>query len=223
VTDQPHTLTALQVDEAGLPDWRALLGRVKARFRTPDLATGAALVAAVVEAAGAAGRDPEVVLTGTDVVVALPGNASLGVTAEDLAVARRVSARAAELGARADPGGITQLEIGLDTAAGPRVAPFYTALLGSELRRGEPVDPSGQVPTLWWQGPGEPDDDALPERDLEQRWHLDVWVARDEAERRLRAALDAGGRMVSDAAAPAYWVIEDTDGNRSCICSPAGR
>jgi 4a-hydroxytetrahydrobiopterin dehydratase len=50
-----------------------------------------------------------------------------------------------------------------------------------------------------------------------------VWVPDDEAERRLQAVLAAGGRLVSDHAAPAYWVVEDADGNRSCICTPAGR
>ena len=64
---------------------------------------------------------------------------------------------------------------------------------------------------------------ALPEPPFEQRWHFDVRVPHDEAERRLRAVLDAGGRIVSDRAAPAYWVVEDADGNRSCICTPEGR
>ena len=43
----------------------------------------------------------------------------------------------------------------------------------------------------------------------------------DEGERRLQAVLDAGGRLVSDAAAPSFWVVEDADGNRSCICTRA--
>ena len=30
-------------------------------------------------------------------------------------------------------------------------------------------------------------------------------------------------RLISSHAAPAYWVVEDADGNRSCICTPAGR
>jgi 4a-hydroxytetrahydrobiopterin dehydratase len=89
---------------------------------------------------------------------------------------------------------------------------------------GEPVDPSAQVPTVWWQEPdGDDEASALPEQPFEQRWHFDVWVAHDEGERRLQAVLDAGGRLVSDRAAPAYWVVEDADGNRSCICTPAGR
>ena len=40
---------------------------------------------------------------------------------------------------------------------------------------------------------------------------------------RRQAALAAGGRLVSDRAARSYWVVEDTEGNRSCICTAADR
>ena len=46
-----------------------------------------------------------------------------------------------------------------------------------------------------------------------------VFRAADDVERRLAAVTEAGGTLVSDAAAPSYWVIEDADGNRSCICT----
>ena len=83
---------------------------------------------------------------------------------------------------------------------------------------------SGQVPTVWWQDPNQGDEQwALPEQPFEQRWHFDVWVPHDEGERRLQAVLNAGGRLISDRAAPAYWVVEDAAGNRACICTPAGR
>ncbi|MBD4636282.1 4a-hydroxytetrahydrobiopterin dehydratase, partial [Xanthomonas citri pv. citri] len=85
---------------------------------------------------------------------------------------------------------------------------------------GEPVDSTGQVPTVWWQNPDEDEGGPqLPPSEVEQRWHIDVWVAADAAQQRLAAVLDAGGRLVSDAAAPAYWVVEDADGNRHCICT----
>jgi 4a-hydroxytetrahydrobiopterin dehydratase len=104
---------------------------------------------------------------------------------------------------------LTQLELGLDTAVGKHLAPFYAALFGARIIRGEPVDASGQVPTVWWQDPHETDEaSALPGQQFQQRWHFDVWVPHDEAEHRLQAVLDAGGRLVSDAAAPTYWVIE---------------
>ena len=35
--------------------------------------------------------------------------------------------------------------------------------------------------------------------------------------------LDAGGTLVSDERAPAFWVVADADGNRACICTWEGR
>ena len=223
MADPRETLSATQVREAGLADWRQILGRIKARFHTDDFSTGLALLNKIGAAAEAANHHPDVQLTFSDVIVTLTSHDVGGITSRDLDLARRISSHAAELGVESDTGGLTQLELGLDTALGPQLAPFYAALLGGTVKDGEPVDPSGQVSTVWWQ---EPDDDealALPEQPFEQRWHFDVWVADDEAERRLQAVLDAGGRLVSDRAAPAYWVVEDADGNRSCICTPAGR
>ncbi|BCJ29456.1 VOC family protein [Actinocatenispora sera] len=221
--DDQQRLTAEQLVEAGLDDWRPILGRLKARFRTGDPATGYALANAIGQAATAAGHYPDLTLTGTAVVVALTSPDVPGITGRDVDLARAISRRAAQLGVTADAGGLTQLELGLDTAASSRLAPYYAALFGGEVTNGEPVDPSGQVPTVWWQDPTETGGPALPAQPFEQRWHFDVWVSHDEGERRLQAVLAAGGRLVSDAAAPSYWVVEDADGNRSCICTPAGR
>jgi 4a-hydroxytetrahydrobiopterin dehydratase len=223
MTEPSEKLTATQVLEAGLPDWRQIFGRIKARFHSGDFATGLALVDRIGAAAEAADHHPDVHLTYADVVVALTSHDAGGITSRDLDLARRISSHAADLGIASDTAGIAQLELGLDTAHGPRLAPFYAALLGGEVEHGEPVDRSGQVPTVWWQEPNGDETWALPAQPFEQRWHFDVWVAHDEAERRLQAVLDAGGRLVSDRAAPAYWVVEDADGNRSCICTPAGR
>ena len=223
MADPREKLSATQVRDAGLEDWRQIVGRLRARFRTGDFRTGLALVNTIGDAAEAANHHPDIQLTYSDVIVTLVSHDVGGITSRDIELARRISSDAAELGIRRDVGGLTQIELGLDTVHGPQLAPFYSALLGGKLVNGEPVDPSGQVPTVWWQGPSGDETWALPGQPFEQRWHLDVWVAHDEAERRLQAVLDAGGHLVSDRAAPAYWVVEDTDGNRSCICTPAGR
>jgi 4a-hydroxytetrahydrobiopterin dehydratase len=223
MTDPREKLSATQVREADLADWRQILGRIKARFRTGDFATGMALVNKVGAAAEAANHHPDIQLTYSDVIVTLTSHDVGGITTRDLDLARQISGHAADLGIGSDAGGLTQLELGLDTALGPQLAPFYAALLGSRVEDGEPVDATGQVPTVWWQEPDGDETWALPDQPFEQRWHFDVWVAHDEGERRLQAVLDAGGRLVSDRAAPSYWVVEDADGNRSCICTPAGR
>ncbi|HET9060795.1 MAG TPA: 4a-hydroxytetrahydrobiopterin dehydratase [Acidimicrobiales bacterium] len=224
MNNERATLTAEEVRQAGIDDWRQMRAQIKARFRTGDFVTGLALVNAIGEAAEAANHHPDITLTYTDVIVELSSHDVHGITDRDLDLARRISACAAELGIEADVSGLTQLELGLNTGHGEELAPFYAALLGVDIVRGEPVDKSGQVPTIWWQDPHDTDQSlALPEQQFQQRWHFDVWVPQDEAPHRLQAVLDAGGRLVSEVAAPAYWVVEDADGNRSCICTPAGR
>lgn len=221
-TDPKARLSHDQILDAGLDDWRKVLNRLKARFRTGDFATGVALVDRIGAAADAADHHPDVSLTYPEVIVTLSSHDVGGITSRDLDLARQISGFAAELGATADVSGLTELEPGLDTRDPERLGPFYAALLGGDASSGEPVDPSGQVPGLWFQR-GEPGESDLPAQAFEQRWHFDVWVPHDEGERRLQAVLDAGGRLVSDAEAPSFWVVEDADGNRSCICTPLQR
>ena len=222
MADPKQKLSATDVREAAPADWRQLAQGIRARFRTGDFASGLRLVERIGAAAEEADHHPDLSLTYGEVIVTLSSHDVGGITSRDIELARRVSGFAAELGATADVSGLTQLEAGLDTADGGRLAPFYAALIGGEVEEHEPVDPSGQVPSLWFQEPGSGGPE-LPPTEPEQRWHLDVWVPHDEGERRLRAVLDAGGRLVSDAAAPSYWVVEDADGNRSCICTQMDR
>jgi 4a-hydroxytetrahydrobiopterin dehydratase len=54
-------------------------------------------------------------------------------------------------------------------------------------------------------------------RPQRNRIHIDVSVPHDQAQARLEAALAAGGRLLSDAEAPAFWVLADPEGNGACI------
>lgn len=226
--DPKKKLTADEVRDApGLDDWRHLLSGIRARFRTGDFATGLALVDRIGAAAEEADHHPDISLTYPEVIVTLASHDVGGITSRDLDLARQISGFATEAGVDADTSGLTELEPGLDSTAPQHLGAFYAALLGGEVADGgDGVDATDQVPGLWFQSPPGPDDERgaeLPPTDPEQRWHLDVWVPHDEAERRLQAVLDAGGTLVSDAEAPSYWVVADADGNRSCICTRAGR
>nr|BFE69024.1 hypothetical protein GCM10020092_023250 [Actinoplanes digitatis] len=72
-------------------------------------------------------------------------------------------------------------------------------------------DPTGVLPTLWFQESGgdEP----------RQRWHPDLWLDPAEVAPRIDAALAAGGTLVSDAEAPSFWVLADPEGNMVCLCT----
>jgi 4a-hydroxytetrahydrobiopterin dehydratase len=47
----------------------------------------------------------------------------------------------------------------------------------------------------------------------------DLAVAHDEAQARVRAALDAGGRLMDDSFARSFWVLADAEGNEVCVCT----
>jgi 4a-hydroxytetrahydrobiopterin dehydratase len=58
-----------------------------------------------------------------------------------------------------------------------------------------------------------------PAKPLRHAMHLDVSLAREQAEARLAAAVAAGGRVVDDSEAPSAWILSDRAGNRVCIAA----
>lgn len=199
--------------------WRVLLGRLHATFETGDFATGLRLVTAIAAAAEAAGHHPDVDLRYSSVHVALVSHDAGGLTERDVLLAAAISAVADELEVAGVPVLPQALEVAIDALDIPAVLPFWRAVLGYEDERppapdASPalVDPAGIGPAFWFQQMDAP----RPQRN---RVHLDVTVPHDVAEQRVAAALAAGGRLVSDARAPAFWVLADPEGNEACICT----
>lgn len=202
--------------------WRVLLHRLEAVFRTPDLAVGAAFATRVAEAAARTGTAPDVTLRPGTVLVRVTAPARCGLTEAELALTVQVSAAADALGLPGDPAALTVQEVAIDALDIPAVAPFWRAVLGYAPPEGlDPADdvladPVGTGPGYWFQQMDEP----RPQRN---RIHLDVVVPHDQAEARVAAALAAGGHLVSDTRAPAFWVLADVEGNEACICTWQGR
>ena len=219
-----------QIAEARLTDWRKLAQGLHARYLVDDFGTGARFVAAVGEAGDALGHHPGVAMgrgyvdlelvsadavyrddEGTEHVVEW-------VTRQDVDLARRITEIAADHGLDADPAAVSILELGLDTAHSATIAPVWAALLTGHAEaqgHGSPSDEvrdaTGRVPNLWF---GDADEDE-PSR---QRFHIEVYVAREVAEQRVAAAVAAGGTVVDDSDAPSLTVIADQDGNRGVLC-----
>lgn len=213
MSDSLQVLTAEQVLESDLPDWRQLYASLHTRYLTTEFANGLRLVAAIGAVVEAAGHHPEITLTQDFVDVSLTSHDAGGVTARDVELARAISAIAAEQGVDADPSARSIFEIALDTPDHEKIAPFWAAALGYEVDGDEVHGQAGIGPTLWFQH-REPAD--------EQRFHLDVRVPHDIAAQRIQQVLDAGGTVVRDGS-PAYVVLQDVDGNKACICTNLGR
>jgi len=204
----------------GLPDWRYLLGAIEATFVADSFGPAATLVEQIAAAADAANHHPDVDLRYPGRVhVVLMTHAVDGLTTADVELARTISSLAATAGLRAAPVG-SRLEVAIDALDIDAVRPFWKAVLGYEDF--PPPTPDGQVevlvdprrigPAFWFQQMDEP----RPQRN---RIHVDVTVPHDEADARIAAAIAAGGHLVSDARARAFWILADPEGNEACVCT----
>jgi 4a-hydroxytetrahydrobiopterin dehydratase len=148
-----------------------------------------------------------------------------GLTTDDIELSERITAAVVAMGL-STTGATTQagrrsvqlVEIAIDAMDIAAIRPFWQAVMGygDEPAGGGPtdavVDPVGQGPSIWFQQMDAP----RPQRN---RIHLDIAVPHDEAAARVEVALGAGGVLVSDAAARAFWVLADVEGNEICVCT----
>lgn len=204
-------ITAGQFHAAdGVEDWRCLYHVVSAYFRTGSLARGIALVDAIGRLASEAQQQYlNVDLRHAGVTVFL--------SSRDVVLARRISAAARELGLPADPTAVQLINVTLDALVGADVLPFWRALLGyRQIGDDYLADPARRGPGFGLQ----PMDAERPQRN---RMHLDIAVPHDQAEARVAAALAAGGRLVSAAHSPKWWILADAEGNEACVATWVGR
>ncbi len=200
----------------GLDDWRVLLGALHTRYLTRRFATGLELVDRIGAAAEEADHHPDIDLRYFHVNLKLVSHDVGGLTRRDVAMARRISEVAAELGVSAAPDRVQAVEIALNTTDTGVLLPFWEAVLGGDASGDEIVDRGGDSPGMWFQGTEDVSPGAM-------RFHVDVTVPHDVARDRIRAALDAGGTLVDESHAPAFWVLHDPQGNAACICTSQGR
>ncbi|MEW1955813.1 VOC family protein [Terrabacter sp. NPDC080008] len=216
MADTPEKLTRQAASDA-LPNWRFLLQRVHRTVRAADPGAALQLVARIGEIGQRLGHHPDIDLRREVVHVVLSTGDVDGVTERDVAVARAIDEVVAELDLRSEPGQLTVAEIAIDALDIDAVRPFWQAVLGYDaVGRDDLRDPLRMAPAIWFQQMDEP----RPQRN---RIHIDVTVSHDEAPGRLERALAAGGRLVSDRRAPAFWILADAEGNEACLCTWQGR
>ena len=215
--------------------WRYVLGDLRTEVLTGSLPL-AADVAARVAALPHAQEHLRMDIRADRVVLML--QTAGWVTPRDVELAHRISAVTEEFRLTTQAGttqagtgqdgtghgarSVQVLEVGIDVLDMAKVRPFWQAVLGYVDEPGHDgppnglIDPLGQGPAFWFQQMDAP----RPQRN---RIHLDVSVPHDEAPERIQATLAAGGTLLSDAAAPAFWVLADPEGNEACICTWQGR
>jgi len=207
--------------------WRYILGEFRAEVRTGSLPLAADVAARAAAVAGADGH-LRIDVRADRAILSLQTSAVAWVTPSDVELARRISAVVGEFrlttesGVGAGPRSVQVIEIGIDALQAAAIRPFWKAVLGYADEPGtcgpaDPlVDPLGEGPAIWFQQMDAP----RPQRN---RIHLDISVPHDEAHQRIQATLAAGGTLIYDAEAPAFWVLADAEGNEACITTWQGR
>lgn len=213
-------ITPRQFDEAeGVEDWRLLSEGATAFFRTHSFAESARFVQAISELDGVEAHRPSIDVRHDGVTIHMITYTEdyFGPSQRDVALARQISAVAQKMGLSADPTVVQSLLIIPGATDITSVMPFWRTVLGYEPRRDSPdedlVDPQNRGPAFWFEQMDEPRGDGGG------AIHIALWVPYEQAEARIEAALAAGGRMVRDDFAPAWWTLADAAGNEVDIAT----
>jgi 4a-hydroxytetrahydrobiopterin dehydratase len=208
--------------------WRYVLAALRAQIRVPTLARAAEVAAHLAaNVGGDADERLRMDVREDRLLLAIQTLRAARVTTRDVELAREISTAVTGLGLDTEPvtgtgRSVQAIEIAIDALDIAAVRPFWKAVLAytDEPGKNGPedalVDPHGQAPAVWFQQMDAP----RPQRN---RIHLDISVPHDEARNRIAAALAAGGALVSDAHAPAFWVLSDPEGNEACVTTWEGR
>ncbi len=210
-------------DAEGTDDWRVVGDGACAFFPTDSLAAGARLVQAISELVGVEEHAPDIDVRRDGVTVRLltTDDDWYGMSQRDVEMARGISGVAQELELSGDPSAVQSVLVIPGAPDAAAVMPFWQAVLGYERRPDSPeedlVDPHDRGPAFWFEGMDQPRGDGGG------AIHVAVWVPHDEGDARVKAALDAGGRMVRDDHAPSWWTLADAAGNEADIATTMGR
>jgi len=220
----PDGITVRAFREAGgTEDWPVLGDGALTFVRTGSFAESARFVAVIGAIPRVDDHPPAIDIRADGVTVRLLTAADdwWGMGRLDVELARAISALAHEHGFVADRSQVQSvMPIVIGAQDVKRVMPFWRALMGYEPRADSPdedlVDPHDRGPGLWF----ETVEAARTERN---RMHIAVWVPLEQAEARVVAAVAAGGTVIYDRHAPAWWTLADPEGNEADVATSQGR
>lgn len=212
--DAKQVLTSQQVNDQAPIGWREVNGMLCTRLITNDFEQSMRLVDEIATAADEANHHPDIDLRYGWVGLRMVSHDVGGITSRDIELAGVISRLADEREVEHAPRVPAAMTVGINTSNPDAIRDFWAALTGHAPAPHDNTSlqsPDGQMPEIWFQVTDEPG--------VGGPFHLDVYVPHDIAQERVDAVVAAGGRLVTDEYAPAWWVLADADGNRGCVCT----
>lgn len=201
-------------DAPGVDDWRVLFSGAHAYFRVGSFAQAAKFVAAIAGVAEAVGHFPDVDVRPEGVTIRTASGEYGALNDRDVELSRRISAEARILGLEPDPSQVQVVGIAVAQDAGADVGPFWAAALGYRN-----LGPNEDVVDHHRRNPHVSFQKLRPPRPRRGRTHIDVSVPADQAETRVAAALEAGGRLVDGTHVPNWWTLASPENHKVDIAA----
>jgi 4a-hydroxytetrahydrobiopterin dehydratase len=196
----------------GVADWVVLHGGAMAVFPVSSMTEAVRLADAVSQVSRIDGAGVLMTLADDQLTVRLTRD-MWHLEQRHVDLARAVSAVAQSHGAVADRTRVQEVQLAVAAQPDAVDVGFWRAVLGYAAASDDNgVDRLGHGSTVWMQ-------QLDPAKPLRHAMHVDVSLAREQAEQRVAAALAAGGRIIVDSGAPAAWILADRAGNRVCIAA----
>jgi 4a-hydroxytetrahydrobiopterin dehydratase len=185
-------------EASGVEDWRVLFSGAHAYFRVGSFTDAARFVAAIADSGEAVGHFPDVDVRPEGVTVRTASGEYGALSHLDVA----------------DPSQVQVVGIAAAVDAGIDVGPFWAAALGYRH-----LGPNEDVVDRHRRNPYVSFQPLRPPKPGRGRTHIDVSVPADQAEARVAAALEAGGRLVDGTHAPQWWTLASPENHKVDIAA----
>lgn len=220
-------VTSAQAQEQ-FPGWTVVDGRLEISVRAKDFKGAIDFVNRFTDIAEEMNHHPDFDIRYNTIRMRVVSHDVGGLTDRDTKFAEELDKLIDELELKRQPKKISRSHLVIVSPDVDAVMPFWKAVFDFKEGGGddEPVmlvDRSDVLPPIQFQ---QRSDATVPEDDTDPSggpvsMQVEVFVPAEFAKDRAEAAIEAGGKLLSDADAPAQWVLADLDGNRVYLRSEA--
>lgn len=218
-------VTSAQAQEQ-LPGWTVVDGRLEISVRAKDFESAIEFVNRFADIAEEMNHHPDFDIRYNTIRMRVVSHDVGGLSDRDTKFAAELDKLIDQFELKRQPKKIGRSHLVIVSPDVEAIVPFWKAVFDFKETGGEDqptmlVDRSDVLPPIRFQQRA---DTTIPEDDIDpssgpMSMQVDVFVPAELAEQRMRDAIEAGGKLISEADAPAMWELADLDGNRVSLRS----
>lgn len=200
-----------------LPDWTIVDHRLEISILAKDFVHAIDFVNRFAEVAETQNHHPDFDIRYNTVRMRVLSHDVGHLTERDLNFAKAINELIEELELKRQPNKITRTQLVILTPNIAVIKPFWQAIYDFRESTRDPsllTDRSDVLPPIRFQELPDVQRSTEASDSAPGNMHLEVMVPAALAAQRLQSAIDAGGKLLSDAKATYRWELADADGNR---------